>query len=363
MFGYLDTQYIDFVAQQTEEHLASLQNRLGYNMADFIRTLDNGLAAVNQPDPLITALSYRTTADRISARSTGSRIFGRGAEYTVSRPQRGQRITGHMLPLYHNEMSMATTYRSMMTMDPETFRLEVQSTLLGVRYGQRADVLERLTSPVEMPLDDDGNGATPGFAGSGTGANEFKGRFRNGQPVPPGFTLYGYTKKDDLKEAIVTFTERLKLFHTGPFDMIGSPEAIDMVASLREDDFFVPTGSSLVRPAEDRAQALVSADRYKGVVNEIVRVHEGDFQIGGPNLVIFKTFGTNDPRNPLAWRYDPLFADGDVYVEDRDIFPLAQAYILQTAGVGVSDRAAAANILISDTATEYEPPVIERETA
>lgn len=353
-FGLIDTQFIDFAEGQSDARLRTLQNRLGINFTEFINRVDAAVGAINTPDPLISALTYRTDQDLVQGEFSSTKVFGRQAEYTVARPQRGVG-RGHSLPFYFNEIGLGFTRRALELISLTQFENEVRSTIQAVRRGMRADGLERLFDPGEFSLDDDGNGASPGFAGSGTGTNTFQGMFPGGTTTDANYTHYGYTTEANLAAALDTYLGRVRNFHPAPYDLIGSPDAIAMVMRL---DKFVPAGSALVRPGMGTAEALVDPEQYVGVYDGVVRVRAGDYQIDGDALAIVKTYGDNNMNNPLAWRFDPNYGT-DAYVEDRSLYPLSEALVQLHYGVGTNRRTGAALLSIG-AATEYVAPAILR---
>lgn len=354
MFGYLDTQFIDFAEGQSASRLADLKNRLGYTFADFIRALDGAVGSLNNAnDPLIAALTYRSEEDTVSQDGANGKVMTRGAEYTAPRPQRGVG-GGWLLPLYRSWIGLGFTRERLQTITPGQFQREVAQTVQAFQRGQRADVLERLFDSGEWPLDDDGNGASPGFAGSGSGTNAYGGP--NPPGVSSGFTLYASTTSANLGSALKTFIGYLKTYAAGPFDLIGPESAIAAVTALPD---FIAAGSPLIRPAQGTAEALVDANSYLGVYNGIVRVHMAEAQLSGANtLAIYKTYGPNDNRNPLAWRTSPIFG-ANAFVEDRTLFPLAEAILLQHYGLGVRNRVGAACLTIQASGS-YTAPTVAR---
>lgn len=354
-FGYLDTRNIDFANGQTESRLRNMQNRLGINVSEFIARVDGAITAVNATtDPLITALTFRTNEDRVVGGVTSDKVFQRAAEYTIPRPQRSAG-GGWLLPLYENAISLGFTEKGLETITVDTFERELTTTVQAIQRGQRADVLEALFAIAERPLDNDGTGATPGFIGSGTGTNVYSGS------VPPGETLGSYSQylrlaTTGLEAALKTAFDKYAWFYPGDtFDLIASSA---MLATITAFDGFTAAGSALVRPAQGTAEALVDPARYLGVLFGSIRVWQAETQISGNNLAIFRSAGANSPQNPLAWRYSDIWG-ADAWVEDRALYPLANAVVNQNYGVGVNDRAAVLNVYVAGSGS-YTPPTIAR---
>lgn len=356
-FGFLDTKFIDFAEGQTETRLKSLKNRLDISYEEFIRRVDGAMSALTVKDSLTAELTYDTTNDSVRGKGPTDKIWHRGAEYTPGRPQRGKGARGHLLPIYHYEIDMGMTDRSMKVIAIDQFEDEIRSMVQAIHRGRRADVLERLFSISEVPLDDDGTPSSPGFAGSGTGQNKFYGTTIKGQMTDADYSHYFVATQDaaNAKAALDAAVENLQLWGDGYIDILPSQEMLDLIASWRADDEFVPTGSILIRPAVDESVALVGEDKYAGVYKRKIRVRHADTQIEGLNAALIRMDGTK----PLAWRYDEIFGR-HAYVEDRRLMPLTETAVMQVYGVGVSDRTSVALVSLTEDGTTYTPPLIRR---
>lgn len=343
--GYLDTQNIDFAIGQTESRLRNTQNRLGINFSEFYSRLDGAMTALNaNNDAVISGLIYETDADRISGGATGNKVLQRAGEYSIVRPQSGG-AQGHLMPLFHHAISLGFTAEALQTMTVERFQGEIATTVQGFRKGQRAEVLERLFSDAEFALDDDGIGASPGFAGSGTGSNVYGGA------TPPGVTtlnMYSRVATAGLDAEIKKLQGYLTALHgPGSLDLVTSASGLALVTALPG---FVAAGSTLIRPAAGTAEAMVSQDEFVGVLNGNIRVRHAEGQLTGDGMAIYKSYGSNAINNPLAWRFSPIWGKG-AFVNDRDLFPLANAEVSQYFGIGTNNRVGAALIAVAASGT------------
>jgi hypothetical protein len=360
-FGFADTHFVNFPEGQTENRLKSLTNRLNINYLEFVRRTDAAITALNAADPVINLFTYDTTKDTVTAKGGSDKVWQRAAEYGPGRPQRGKPGRGHLLPFYHYEIDLGFTDRALKTMEVEQFTDELRDTVQAIARGRRADVLERLFNADEIPLDMDGNGASPGFAGSGTGTNAFVGILPNGQETDGAYTHYFQMADTEAgtHAGILAMVAALENWYAGPFDLYGSATAIEKIMSYVGDDKFVSNGSSLIRPGEAQSQALVDASTYLGVYAGKIRIRYPDLSLEGDNFVIFKPFPVQSQLQPLAWRWDTIFGR-EAYVEDRNMTPLTEAMVMQSYGVGVSNRVSVTVALIGGTPTEYEPPTVLR---
>jgi hypothetical protein len=361
--GYGDTQFIEFPEGQSDDYIRTASNQMGISMLQFVQRVDSAVAALNTPDPIIDMLSYRTTNRSVTQRGSDNKKWQRSAEYVPGRPQLGQPGKGFQLPLYSHEIDLGFTRRGLMRMGLQQFTEEVQSTIGAVRRGRRADVLDRFFSDLEFPLDDDGVGASPGYAGSGTGTNVFEGNFPNNVPVPVDYTHYFQADDTEagIHAAIMDALEALDNWGGNRYyEMIGDVTSIAQIQTYAEDAKFVSAGSQLIRPAEAQSQALVNANTHLGVYAGRIRVRPALSEINGRNIAIFYYGGQNNPQNPLTYIYDELFGL-NAYVEDRVLYPLAEAAILQTYGIGVgASRTGAVVISIGGTPGTYARPAILR---
>lgn len=355
-FGYVDSHFIDWAAGQTESRLRNGQNRLGISFLEFINRVDGAMAAVNgNNDPLVSSLTYRTTEDRKDGAYAASKVFQRAAEYTIPRPQRGT-PSGWLLPLYENAITLGFTKKALDVMSVPTFEGELATTVQAIVRGQRADVLERLFLDTEFGLDNDGVGASPGMAGSGSGTNVYSG------PTPPGVTtlnLYArVTTGANAAAQVATFQSYLNYFHgPGPLELLTSTAGITEVTAMTG---FTEAGSAFIRPAAGTAEALVDPNQYLGVLNGNILVRHADPQLTGNVLAIYKSYGVNNVQNPLAWRYSDIWGP-DAWVEDRELYPLANAVVNQNFGIGANNRTGAALIAVAASGTyAANAPTISR---
>lgn len=351
-FGTIDTTY-ELPPLFTETKLAAMRNRLGISTLDLINRVRGGLAAVNTKSQIVTEFTVDTTQDRVEARRGTKKVWQRGAEYTIARPQRGHAQSGWLLPLNTYEIGLGFTAEGLAKIDVESFDRELSDTLTAVRRGQDADVLYRLYSRDEMPLDDDGTGASPGFAGSGTGTNVFTGTTLKGTTVDSTYTHYAHTTAEAAaaKTALDALIEKMKLWTNATLEIIPTDQFLDLLMAMRENNEFVPTGSTFLIPADNEVRTAVSADRYAGVYKGTVLVRKAITGVEGNNAILI------DPTvKPLFWRYDTL--DGrNARVVDRDIYPLVNANIRQTYGIGVANRTSVA-LLSLGSGSEYTAPTI-----
>jgi hypothetical protein len=340
-FGLIDTSFIDWPPNVDAAYLRGLQTRSGLRFTELGARLDAGLAQVNAGVDRITALLLAppTTSEMARGGRTSRMVAQKKSQYTIARPQQVERAA-HMLAIDENEIALGFTEDGLQEMSIDDFQAQVDGMVAGFQALHRAETLGRLFSDAEVSVDPvhPTTATSPGFAGSGTGANAFAGLYPDNQPLPGGYSHYYRDTAANLIATVKAMRDRLRKWHEPPFDLIGS-EA--MVAAISADAGFVSAGSALIRVGVGTAEALVDAEMYVGVFDKDIRVHRSVVDFTTDHFVVFKTYGALNPRNPLVWRYDPL-RGRNAYVRSRELFPLAEAVAMHKFGVNVNDRTAAA---------------------
>lgn len=359
-FGYLDTKYIDFPANVDVAYIQGLRTRAGVDFAQVLRLIDQRAAAFNSTvDPLVAALITPTTEETSDGSGpTAFEVTERG-EYTLARPQTASGAA-IMLPLKGFDVSLGFTEDGLEQMSLSRILLNIDSLFLGLKNRVRKQALRRLLNDESARVT--ANATSPGFAGSGTGDNAFTRPYPDGSALPGGYTHY-YTVDTDtsglLKTTLLSAVTRLRKWHSGPFDLVANQTMIDLVSAITGTgpaDAFVSAGSELVRNGSGTAEALVDPTVYIGVLFGDVRVRMAITDTTAPIISIFKSYGQLDPRNPLAYRYDPL-KGRDAVIRYRDFYPLSNAVAKHDYGIGVNDRTAAVNIYAaSDVSGGYTAP-------
>ena len=358
-FGIIDTTYVDLPVGIDETYLTGLQTRSGLSVAEMVQRVDAAMAAVNEgADPLVAALSYRTTSVTAGDRITATKRVMRAGEYVYSNPQYVAR-TAHMLPIDKFDISLGFTEDGLHKISMQGFQDELD-TMVDAWYRLfQAEALNRLFNNSEVPVDEGTSVVSPGFAGSGTGNNVFGGVYPDGSPIAGGYTRYGFGTTD---ASIITWLNaqiaEMGKWAPPPYDLIASSAGIAALqaAAITAGTPIILAGSALIRLPDSSAEALVDANTYMGVYGGAVRIRQGALGFGDNHFALVKTYGAFDARNPLAWRYDPT--QPDVYVRSREDFPLADAVAMDWMGFGVGNRVGASLFYRNAGAVAYVNPTI-----
>lgn len=355
-FGYLDTQYIDFPANVDVEYIRGLETAAGVDFQALLAQIDNRLSAFNSSLPgLVGMLVWPTTRASVDGTAPIAFEVNERGEYTIARAQQAPQLA-HMLPIRGYDVAVGFTEDGLEEMSQQQILNNIESMLLGYRRLYRLQSLTRLFSDTEMRVDENTNQTSPGFAGSGTGANEFDRSFPDGRPLPGGYTHYFFADTDvsgELETTLKTAKERLGEWHEPPYDMVLTDAMMDEVEQL---EGFVDAGSALIRKGDGESEALVDAERYEGVYDKEIRVMKPLKDASSKHASIFKRGGSALAEdNPLAWRYDEN-KGREAVLRYRDFYPLANAVLKQDFGIGVNDRTKAVNIFAASGASAYENP-------
>lgn len=356
VFGLIDTSYIDWPSNIDAAYLRGLQTRSGLNFTDLASRLDAGIASVNNGlDPLIaTLLAPPTTTEFARGGRSGSMKAQKKSQYTVARPQQVER-TAHMLALDEFEIAIGFTKDGLMEIGVDDFQAQVDALVAGLERAARVETLARLFSDAEVVVDpiNATTATSPGFAGSGTSGNVFTGQYPDGTDLPGGYTHYYRDTTTNRAAVIKSARDRLKKWAPGPYDLIGSDTFISAVVALGSPDY-VPAGSSLIRPADNTAQALVDATQFVGVFAGDIRVHLPLIDYTEDTGALVKTYGSFSANNPLVWRYDSMRGLA-AYVDSRAMFPLAESVAMWKFGANVNNRVGAALIRIAASGAYAAP--------
>jgi hypothetical protein len=352
-FGILDTSYIDFPPGVDATYVQGLQTRDGVDFARVVTEIDSRLGAANAALDEIVASMIATPTTEISSDTTTPVAFkvNEKGEYTISRPQM-QEGSAVMLPLRGYDLSLEFTEDGLKKMSLAKILQNIDGAIMGIKRLQRLACFQRLFSIAEVRVDRSTTATSPGFAGSGSGSNVFSSPFPDGTALSGGYTHYYRDTTANVAVVTKTALANLKRWQKGPFEMVGSQTAIDLVTA--DTTNFVPANSDLIKPAQGDAQANVDPVKYIGVYMKEIKVRYALLETTDPHLAIYKSNGSFAADNPLAWRYDPLYGK-NAYVKTRSMYPLDQAVMMQWFGIGVNNRVSAALIKLSGSGNYTDP--------
>lgn len=362
-FGVADTEYVDVPLNVDEQYLDAMAAAAGVSFAEMIREIDDRMRAFNaNVSPLVASLIYTTQEAFIDQQGVSPFDVQPAGEYGMARPQISEEIPGWMLPLRKWDAAIGWTEDGLRQRRRPSLMRNLDNLLLGFRVRLQKEVIRRLFSDAEVQVEKRSSSTSPGFAGSGTGLNEYVTPYPDGTALPANYTHYQRAASADLAAAL---DSALALFHRQqippPYDFYGPEAMVNAVKALTGDLGFVGVGSAMIRQNPDIAEALVDPTTYIGVIRNEIRVRNPIQDFTDPNFAVVKTYGALDPRNPLAIRYPDEAGLPDngqsAYVRSRELYPLSNAEVVSWWGVGVSNRVGAVLTRI-DAAGNYVAPVI-----
>lgn len=374
--GIIDsTTFIEVSPNIDVGYLRNYETADGVSFDQLIPRINGALGAFNgEIDPLVAELiAPPTERIVISSRNPGRFKVVRNGEYTPARAQRPGKRSKHALPIWVGEIGMGFTERGLGRMKADDIVDLFDEALAGLRYNQRYSVLARMLDDAEVPVDEPDltEMMSPGFAGSGTGANAFPAKFFPNQitPVPNGYSHYWRIAAAGLGAGIAAMAaQHRRWYPTGHFDLVGSKSVTDAVVALGEAGGFIRAERAFVREGNGSTVATIDADRYLGILGNDVWVRRPIEDYTDACGWLFQPLGNLNPRNPLAWRFNPKAgqthatkgesggpAGRGAYLRTMSNFPLADADILQELGVGINNLTGAEVFRIAETGT-YQPP-------
>jgi hypothetical protein len=323
--------------------LANYKTTSSMSYESIIAQLATGLQTIANEitsSPLYGGLVYVTNEMQVQYRMGGNAVMEVFEENTKAKFQRGT-MDGHGLPLLPYDIGMGWTWRSLERIKPAKVQSDIQVVLDGVRDRYRVSLLTRLLKRGDDSGAVLGLGATglaPGFAttAASTGVDFTP-------PTYQGKTFLGthehYASTADSGSIVIASVTAMRNHlkehgHQEPFDMLISEDDRTVWEALLG---FYPAVDGNINYAAATATAKVTfQEGYIGFVQGFrVRVAPGM-----PNNYAFgyKSYGTNNPRNPLVIRVPEdktgldlrLLTDGATPAE-----PLRGAYLFTEFGVGV----------------------------
>ena len=370
--GIIDSTFIEVAANIDASYLRNYETADGVTFDQFIPRINAALGAYNaEIDPLVAELiAPPTERIVISGRNPGRFQVVRNGEYTSARAQKPGKRSRHALPIWIDEIGMGFTERGLRNLRADDFVDILDEILNGLRYNQRRSVLARMLDDAEVAVDEPDltTMLSPGFAGSGTGANAFSAKhFPNAaqSPIPGGYSHYWRISAASLATGLKAARDQhRKWYPTGRFEAVGSKAFTDAIVALGEAGGFIRAERAFIREGSGNTVAAIDGNQFLGIFDGDVWVRKPIEDYAEAHGWIFQPLGALNPRNPLAWRFNPragrtpgtdTAAGRGAYLRTNAPFPLSDATILQEFGVGVNNRVGAQVIRIADSGS-YDPP-------
>lgn len=340
--------------------LSQLRLASGETYDQLINDILDGMVLANAAllsDPLLSGLISITQEASMEYRVGVSNGFQAHTEYGRPDEKRGK-TTGHMLPLDEFDRGMGWTWDFLRKARRPQIDADIASAMADIQDKWAKVILTRLFksdyttvgSGRSMPLADGGTAdptyvpvAVPDRGGTFVYTHD---HIHNQNGITQAF----------LEVAVANIWEH---GYDAPYELLVSRTDISSWTDTSSITGFVPRADPLLRYGLTADLANVSPD-YVGAVETdygACRVRVCG-RIPTTYWAVYKSFGALDQRNPLVVREDPTFGTGAVLLRGDHIreFPIENAILFMTFGVGVADRVAAAAYI--NSAGGYSTPTI-----
>lgn len=359
-YGTHDFPFLDF-SEQDLNRIAARQTANGVSFANILTAANNAMAAaVNDLDPIIGALTMQTSDPESDEDYSAVFQVEYGSEYAVARPQRSEGIS-HLLPIRKMDVASQFTEEFLDNATEARIAAHLDGLTTAFRRVNLALTLDAVFNPNAQTVTENSTTESPKLVGYDANDPAYgKVTLADGTVVSSPYSHYLNDTPANLLAAIDAAIVKLKARGvTGPFDIVGSTDAIDAISAL---DQFYETQDPLIGQALGEAMANLDAGQYAGALKgRNVRVRHAVSEIqdatGQYWFAVFKSFGQFAPGNVVGWRYDERYGVAPV-LRSRSLYPLDYATAIYRAGFGINNRFGAVAVNIETTANGYTAPTI-----
>lgn len=310
-------------------------------------------------------------ANLLSVTEEAGMEYGQGAgnafedatEYGQGDAQRAA-TSGHMLPLRYLDYKMGWTARWL----EDARRVQIDNDINAMLDAAR-DVFEKRVLTRLFKLEEEtgtayglgSSGVSVPFADGGNGTIAYTPRPRFDRATAFSSTHTHFLRLNGITQAnLVTAVKHLwEHGYDQVYDLLIAQADVSSWSNTTNVTGFKPRADVATQYGQDVSLAIVS-DEYIGVVNTeygTARI-KASARIPTGYWGVVKTYGANDPRNPLRVRVKPSRGLGLRLQVDRiDRYPLAGAIPEMAFGVGVGMREAAV-LVRNDSSGSYSTPPI-----
>lgn len=344
-YGPHDTRDLALPAGWDATYLQKFTLKEGITYDRLVQDLQAAVRAFNQEaKPLIDPLVYGNIEPQVEY-GYGVAAWEDATEYGKPTPQRGI-VTGHMIPLLRKDVALGWTWNFLREARMAQIDEDVRSAFAGARDLYDLLVMRRIF------ITADGTVGTAGVSAGWVGAGSvgYTPRPYNGKTFSGHSHLLRYdTVANGIDPLIATVKEH------GHGDLLLYVSESDE-ASVRALTGFVPAAYPGITYANTTLAQPMSLPGFIGVYNGarvIVKPRVPQYY-----LACLATYGTDDARNPLRWRYNELDGDGVLLrMGANGTNPLIDTTFYREVGVGVNDRTAGAVLYVHASGSYVDPSI------
>lgn len=355
--GINDLKQYAIPANWDASYLANLQLEAGVNYDALISDIAAALSVANGEilsDPLYGSLVSVTNEANIEYRTGVSNGFEAHSEYTMPDAKRAT-TGGHMLPLLSYDRAMGWTWDFLRKARRSQIEADIASAIDDLKNIFQKKILTRL---FKSTYDSVGSGKSMPLADGGTADSTYipvnnPSRASAFSSSHNHVTFLNGITIANLETVVANLWEH---GYDAPYDMViaeadlGTWDGVTGWVAKASPEIQYGSTTSLARVDESFVGAILT---NKGAVR--VRASA---RIPTTYYSVYKSFGNNDPRNPLVIRESDQFGLGAVLMAGDHVrqYPLEKAVMFTEFGVGVKERIGA--VAMKNDAAAYSDPTI-----
>lgn len=359
--GINDLKQYALPAGWDASYLKNLQLESGENYEGLIADIAGALSVANGEllsDPLYGSLVSTTQEPTIEYSVGVSNGFESHSEY--SNPDAKRAATGgHMLPLLPYDRGLKWTWDFLRRARRAQIEADIASAIADLKNLYQQKILTRL---FKSTYDSVASGKSMPLADGGTADSTYV-PLLNPSRASSAFTsshnhitfLSGITQAN-IETVVANLWEH---GFDAPFDMIISQADLGAWSTVANVTGWVSKAAPEIQYGNTTSLARVDESFVGAILTKYgaVRVRATG-RVPTAFYSVYKSFGINDPRNPLVIRESPQFGLGAILQAGDHIrqFPLEYAKLFTEFGVGVRERIGA--VAMKNHAAAYADPTI-----
>jgi len=341
--------------------LTQFRLRSGETYEQLLNEAITALSIVNGQllsDPLYSSLMSVTDELAIEYPIGTTNAMEVHGEYSRPDPQRGK-TTGHMLELGEYDYQLSWTWDALRKARMIQITNDVSIAAKAVKDNFQKRLLTRLFKSTYTSV---GSGRSMPLADGGTADSAY---------VPPHnaereATAFAYTHDhiiplSGITQAHLETAIALVWEHgaDAPFDLLVAQADIASWTNTTSVTGYVKPASGLIRYGATTDLATVGEG-----INGVIETDYGVVRLRASARVptgfwsVYKSYGPQDSRNPMAVRYDPQFGAGCLLLRGDHIreYPLENAIVFHAFGASIANRVGA--VVVKNHADTWADPTI-----
>lgn len=368
MLGVRDLKSVALPVAWDGNELSRLRLRSGETWESVVRDIEDGLNLVNSGlmDGYIGKLIELTTEESVEYRSGGTNGFEDETEQ-VQPDRQFADTTGHMLPLKGLDRGMGWTEKMLKNVRRRQIDADIATLVEDAIDIFEKRVWQRFFTVTEYSGKAYGLGATGvsvPFADGGAGTIPFIPTPKPSRKINAftaahnHFLVLNGINPTNLETAVGHLWEH---GYDGPYELIVSLDDLDEWQNTTTFPKFKEKIQALIDYGGLSDVALVDTEMYQGAIVTKYGTCKlyANARIQTGYWAVTRSFGSNDPRNPLKVRYDEATGFGvKLIVNNVTRYPFQGAIGQMEFGAGVGEDRVAAVIVEDSSDGTFTNPTI-----